>query len=70
MKFFEGALKHKQIALLLTMIFVVAGLYSIETLLNEDKRITEVTSFIGTASPRFYMTYAPQQPEKNYAQTQ
>lgn len=40
----------------------------IETLLEKDKRIAEVVSFIGTASPRFYMTYAPQQDEKNYAQ--
>ncbi|MCP4690660.1 MAG: efflux RND transporter permease subunit, partial [Desulfobacterales bacterium] len=31
-------------------------------------RIEDVTSFIGTASPRFYMTYAPQPPEENYAQ--
>lgn len=40
----------------------------IEQLLTGDKRIVEVASFIGTASPRFYMTYAPQQPQKNYAQ--
>ncbi|WP_054032015.1 efflux RND transporter permease subunit [Desulfatitalea tepidiphila] len=40
----------------------------VETLLAADNRILEVTSFIGTASPRFYMTYAPQFPDKNYAQ--
>jgi len=45
-----------------------AAVRKIEALLNQEKRIAEVTSFIGTASPRFYMTYAPQQPEKNYAQ--
>ncbi len=40
----------------------------IEDFLSKDDRIIDVVSFIGTASPRFYMTYAPQQPEKNYAQ--
>ncbi len=40
----------------------------IEALLKKDERIEDVTSFIGTASPRFYMTYAPQPPEENYAQ--
>lgn len=45
-----------------------AAVHKIEALLNQDKRVVEVASFIGTASPRFYMTYAPQQPEKNYAQ--
>lgn len=40
----------------------------IEEFLREDKRVTEAVSFVGTASPRFYMTYAPQMPDKNYAQ--
>ncbi|MCP4688873.1 MAG: efflux RND transporter permease subunit, partial [Desulfobacterales bacterium] len=40
----------------------------IESLLGKDERIEDITSFVGTASPRFYMTYAPQPPEENYAQ--
>ncbi len=40
----------------------------IETIIMSDKRVTDVTSFIGTSSPRFYLTYAPQFPDKNYAQ--
>jgi multidrug efflux pump subunit AcrB len=40
----------------------------IETLLSEDDRVVDVASFVGTSSPRFYMTYAPQMPDKNYAQ--
>jgi len=40
----------------------------IESLLGKDNRVTEVASFVGTASPRFYMTYAPQMPDKNYVQ--
>ncbi len=40
----------------------------IERLLGKDERVTEVASFVGCASPRFYMTYAPQMPDKNYAQ--
>ncbi len=40
----------------------------IEELLSHDKRVIDVASFIGEASPRFFMTYAPQQPETNYAQ--
>jgi multidrug efflux pump subunit AcrB len=32
----------------------------LEDLLSKDSRITEVTSFVGMASPRFYTTYAPQ----------
>jgi multidrug efflux pump subunit AcrB len=40
----------------------------IETFLRKDKRVVEVASFVGTASPRFYITYAPQIPDKNYAQ--
>lgn len=44
------------------------AVHKIEDVLAKDKRIVDVTSFIGMASPRFYMTYAPQQPDKNYAQ--
>ncbi len=40
----------------------------IEALLGKEARIEDITSFVGTASPRFYMTYAPQPPDKNYAQ--
>jgi len=40
----------------------------LEDLLSGDKRVVDVASFVGTASPRFYMTYAPQFPDKNYAQ--
>ena len=45
-----------------------SAVHKIEGVLAKDKRIVDVTSFIGMASPRFYMTYAPQQPDKNYAQ--
>ncbi|MBU0971700.1 MAG: efflux RND transporter permease subunit [Proteobacteria bacterium] len=44
------------------------AVHKIETYLSKDERIVDVVSFIGTSSPRFYMTYAPQPPEKNYAQ--
>jgi multidrug efflux pump subunit AcrB/outer membrane protein TolC len=41
---------------------------SLETVLNKDKRVTNVTSFIGTSSPRFQMVYAPNMPSPNYGQ--
>ncbi len=41
---------------------------SLEKLLSADPQITSVTSFVGTSSPRFHTTYAPQIPSKNYAQ--
>lgn len=41
---------------------------SLESLLKTDQRITSVTSFVGTSSPRFHTTYAPKIPAKNYAQ--
>jgi outer membrane protein TolC len=41
---------------------------SMETVLNRDKRVTNVTSFIGTSSPRFQMVYAPNMPSPNYGQ--
>jgi multidrug efflux pump subunit AcrB/outer membrane protein TolC len=41
---------------------------SMETVLQNDKRVTNVTSFIGTSSPRFQMVYAPNMPSPNYGQ--
>lgn len=41
---------------------------SLYTLLADDERITSVTSFVGSASPRFQSTYTPNYPGKNYAQ--
>lgn len=41
---------------------------SLEQILMNDKRVINVTAFIGTSSPRFHTTYAPNFPSKNYAQ--
>jgi multidrug efflux pump subunit AcrB/outer membrane protein TolC len=41
---------------------------SLETVLMKDKRVTNVTSFIGTSSPRFHTVYAPNMPSPNYGQ--
>ena len=41
---------------------------SLEQILNKDARVKSITSFVGTSSPRFHTTYAPQMPAKNYAQ--
>ncbi|MCC8089351.1 MAG: efflux RND transporter permease subunit [Rikenellaceae bacterium] len=41
---------------------------SLYSLLEKDDRITSITSFIGTSSPRFQATYAPKIAGKNYAQ--
>ena len=41
---------------------------SLEQLLLRDGRITNVTSFIGTSSPRFHTVYAPNMPSPNYGQ--
>jgi multidrug efflux pump subunit AcrB/outer membrane protein TolC len=41
---------------------------SLEHMLAKDRRITSITSFIGTSSPRFHTTYAPKISAKNYAQ--
>jgi len=41
---------------------------SIEALLLKDKRVTNVTSFVGTSSPRFQVAYAPNMPAPNYGQ--
>ncbi len=40
----------------------------IEALLSQDERVVDIASFVGTSSPRFYLTYAPRMPDKNYAQ--
>jgi len=40
----------------------------IEKILLKDKRVTDVTSFIGCSSPRFHTMYAPNMPASNYGQ--
>ena len=41
---------------------------SLESILLKDKRVTNVTSFIGTSSPRFHTVYAPQMPASSFGQ--
>lgn len=41
---------------------------SLQNILRKDSRVLAVTSFIGTNSPRFHTTYAPQMPGSNFAQ--
>ncbi|MGL5273549.1 MAG: efflux RND transporter permease subunit, partial [Phocaeicola sp.] len=41
---------------------------SVYTLLVDDERVSSITRFIGTGSPRFQTTYAPHLPAYNYAQ--
>lgn len=41
---------------------------SLEKILIADKRVVNVAAFVGTSSPRFHTTYAPNFPSKNYAQ--
>ncbi len=41
---------------------------SLEQVLMADKRVTNVTSFIGTSSPRFHTLYAPNMPATNFGQ--
>lgn len=41
---------------------------SLRIILEKDKRVTSVTSFIGTSSPRFHTLYAPKIPSDSYAQ--
>lgn len=41
---------------------------SLYTIISGDERIVSVTSFVGSASPRFQATYTPNYPGKNYAQ--
>ncbi len=45
-----------------------AAVKKVEAAIKGDKRITQVASFIGTSSPRFYVSYAPENPRENYAQ--
>jgi multidrug efflux pump subunit AcrB len=40
----------------------------LEKILQKDKRVRAVASFIGTSSPRFNALYAPNFPAKNYGQ--
>lgn len=41
---------------------------SLARTLEKDKRVTTVTNFIGTSSPRFHTVYAPHMPAPNYGQ--
>jgi multidrug efflux pump len=41
---------------------------SISSILQKDKRILNVTCFVGCSSPRFHTCYAPKVPSKQYAQ--
>ena len=41
---------------------------SLEKIMKQDERVVSITSFIGTSSPRFHTTYAPQMPGTNFAQ--
>lgn len=41
---------------------------SMEAILMADERVINVAAFVGTSSPRFHTTYAPNFPSKNYAQ--
>jgi len=41
---------------------------SLEHTLKKDNRVTNVTSFIGTSSPRFHTAYAPNMPSRNFGQ--
>ena len=40
----------------------------IENEITNDERVLSIASFIGTSSPRFHSTYAPEFPRKNFAQ--
>ena len=41
---------------------------SLQHILLADPRVTSVTAFVGTGSPRFHATYAPKLPGENFAQ--
>lgn len=41
---------------------------SLARILEQDKRIRSITSFVGQSSPRFHATYMPQMAQPNYAQ--
>ncbi|WP_243349737.1 efflux RND transporter permease subunit [Parabacteroides sp. FAFU027] len=40
----------------------------LEKTLRKESEVTAITKFVGTSSPRFHTTYAPNLPGKNYAQ--
>ncbi|WP_220101238.1 efflux RND transporter permease subunit [Chitinophaga oryzae] len=40
----------------------------VEQALQKDKRVTGIASFVGSSSPRFNVTYAPEMPRRNFAQ--
>jgi multidrug efflux pump subunit AcrB len=40
----------------------------VENLLRKDARVVSIASFVGTSSPRFHVTYAPEPPRRNFAQ--
>lgn len=40
----------------------------VEEIMKKDKRVISTASFVGTSSPRFQVTYAPEMPRRNYAQ--
>jgi multidrug efflux pump subunit AcrB/outer membrane protein TolC len=41
---------------------------SLEKVLLKDRRVTNVTTFVGISSPRFHTVYAPQMPATNFGQ--
>lgn len=41
---------------------------TLENILKKDKRITTITSFVGTSSPRFHTSYAPNMPSPSFGQ--
>lgn len=45
-----------------------AKVKELENILKKDKRVVDVTSFIGMSSPRFHTSYAPETPRKHFAQ--
>jgi multidrug efflux pump subunit AcrB len=45
-----------------------AKVKELENILKQDKRVVDVTSFIGMSSPRFHTSYAPETPRKQFAQ--
>lgn len=40
----------------------------VEEVFGKDDRVTDMASFVGTSSPRFNITYAPEMPRENFAQ--
>jgi multidrug efflux pump subunit AcrB len=46
----------------------VAVIRRLESDLMADRRVTDVTSFIGQSSPRFHTVYAPHMPARNFGQ--